>query len=142
MNNCLSIFFGSALITMFIAACDNSHTVIGQTSTGVDESYVLNPNPDATLFANAQSAFNARCLSCHGSGGIGGQINFATLIADGFVIQGPASESVMFRCVNSPTCIARDGQSVGNMISLGSLSQLEADDIMAYIDDLYLDPMN
>lgn len=142
MKSYLIIFIQSALFTIFIAACENSHEVIGQSSTGggIDESYVLNPTPSAVLLSSAQTVFTNKCNGCHAANGIGGQISLTTLIQDGYVIQGPASASILFKCVNSSTCINRMGQNSGNMIIFGGLNSSEADTITAYIDDLYLDP--
>ncbi len=139
----LIIFIQSALFTIFIAACENSHEIIGQSSSGggVDENYVLNPSPSAALFSSAQTVFNNKCLGCHGPGKIYSRINLNTLIADGYVVQGAASASVLYKCVNSTTCISRLGQSSGNMIAFGGLNETEADTISAYIDDLFLDPL-
>jgi mono/diheme cytochrome c family protein len=140
MKRCLINLIATAVSLILLSACDNAHTVIGQASTGVDTSYILNPSPDPALFANAQSAFNSRCLTCHGPGGSNGEINLTTLIENDFVIQGPASQGVLYRCVNTTNCISRDGQAAGNMIGFGNLTAQEASDILDYLEDIYIRP--
>lgn len=139
MKRCLINLIATVVSLILLSACDNSHTVIGQASSGVDTSYILNPNPDPALFANAQSAFNSKCLNCH-NGTISSVINLTNVIQDGFVIQGPASQGVLFRCVNTTNCISRNGLAAGNMISLGSLTAQEASDILDYLEDIYIQP--
>lgn len=140
MKRCLINLIATAVSLILLSACDNSHTVIGQATSGVNENYILNPNPDPILFSNAQSAFNARCLTCHGPGGTNGQINLTTLIQDNFVIQGPAAQGVLYRCVNTTSCLTRQGLAAGNMIALGGLTAQEASDILDYIEDIYILP--
>lgn len=129
---------------MFVAACTPSHEVLGLASSDVDTNYILNPNPDPALKSAASDIITSSCFSCHGPGGQNGFIDINNIIEDGFVIQGAAEASILFKCINKSTfgtnCTTRRGSSTSDMASFGGLTANQIDAINVYIDDLFIDP--
>lgn len=99
--------------------------------------YIFNENIDPVLAENAQNIMASKCLSCHFENSQSGYLNFPELINDGFITQGPANRTVLYRCINGE-CITRDGSRTANMAVNGNLTQQEITILNDFMEQLFI----